>query len=496
MRFVKTRFVGASQDRYRNLAIAIGIVAVIIRLIAINQPFVDQWSWRQSDVASIARNYYQHGFQFVYPQIDWAGNEPGYVGTEFPILPFIAAVCYNFTGIHEWVGRLPAVILFAASLPFFFLLVRKVFDANAATWATFFYGFAPLNLFAGREFMPDVPSLSLALIGLYFFLRWIDDQRSTSFCTAAALISLSILIKLPTATIGAPLLYLTWQKFRWNLFRQPSLWLFAAIALLPSLAWYWHAYQIAEKFYPHHFFGAGGIWVENLSWYWKIATQISTSTLTPLLFALAVLSIFTARSTRIARLFHAWLGAMILFIVVVGYGNRHQWYQLPLVPIAATFGGMACASVGSKLASPTARIAWSILLATAFASLSFIYARPFYRPAAAPLRDAGLELKRTTARNSLIVAADDGDPTIFYYAERKGWHFLEKDGIYEGNPLNSEQVIVDLAQLRRRGATHLVFTANTLWWLDYYKEFAERVSESAILMEATPQFKIYKLNPR
>jgi hypothetical protein len=187
---------------------------------------------------------------------------------------------------------------------------------------------------------------------------------------------------------------------------------------------------------------------------------------------------------------------MILFIVVVGYGNRHQWYQLPLVPIAAAFGGMACASVSTKLAWPTMRIAWSILLVTAFASLSFVYARPFYRPVAAPLRDAGLELKRITAPNSLIVAADDGDPTIFYYAERKGWHFLEKDGIYEGNPLNSEQVIVDLAQLRRRGATHLVFTANTFWWLDYYKEFAERVGESATLVEATPHFKIYKLNPR
>ena len=515
------------MGRHRDLAITIGIVAVIIRLIAINQPFVDQWSWRQNDVASIARNYYQHGFQFAYPQIDWAGNEPGYVGTEFPILPFIAAVCYNFTGIHEWVGRAQAVILFAASLPFFFLLVRKAWHGlpahdpsarcrchGAATWATFFYGFAPLNLFAGREFMPDVPSLSLALIGLYFFLRWIDDQRSTrlraatarqaSLCAAAVLISLSILIKLPTAIIGAPLLYLAWLKFRWNLFRQPSLWLFAAITLLPSLAWYWHAYQIAEKFYPHHFFGAGGIRIENLSWYWKIATQTSTSTLTPLLFGLAILGMFTARtcserqsngSTRTARLFHVWLAAMILFIVVVGYGNRHQWYQLPLVPITAAFGGMACAALGSKLVSPTARIAWSILLATAFASLSFIYARPFYRPVAGLLRDAGLELKRTTAAHSLIVAADDGDPTILYYAERKGWHFLEKDGIYEGNPLNSEQVIVDLAQLRRRGATHLVFTANTFWWLDYYKEFAERVGETATLVEATPQFKIYKLNP-
>ena len=90
------------------------------------------------------------------PQVDWAGNAPGYVGTEFPILPFVAAVCYKITGVHEWIGRIQAVILFAVSLPFFFLLVREIFGSAAAVWATFFYCFAPLNIFAGRSFMPDV----------------------------------------------------------------------------------------------------------------------------------------------------------------------------------------------------------------------------------------------------------------------------------------------------------------------------------------------------
>lgn len=454
----------------------------------------------------MARNYFHHGFQFAYPQIDWAGDQPGYVGTEFPILPFIAAVCYNATGVHEWVGRVQAVILFGASLPFFFLLVREVFNARAATWATFFYSLAPMNIFAGRAFMPDVPSLSLALIGLYFFMRWIwiEHDKKRFFFASAILISLSILIKLPSIVIGAPLLCLVWQKFRWRFLWQASLWLFAAITLLPSVVWYWHAYQTAQKFYPHHLFGAGGIRIENLSWYWKIAKLIVTSGLTPVLLILGAFGAFMTRtcperqsngSKSPARLFHAWLFAMILFIIIAGFGNRHPWYQLPLVPIAAAFAGAACASIATKFESRGAQLALSILLAGCFGFLSFVYARPFYRPLAGQLHDAGLQLKRTTAPNSLIVAADTGDPTIFYYAERKGWHFLEKDGIYEGNPLDSEQLIVDLAKLRQRGATHLVLTANTFWWLDYYREFAEHVGESATLVEATPQFKIYKLNP-
>src|SRR2546430_4920986 len=184
------------MTRTAKLAITLSILAVAVRLILIDQPYIDRWSWRQSDVASIAQNFEKNGFHFMYPEIDWAGDAPGYVGTEFPILPFVAAICYKFAGVHEWIGRLQAVIFFAASLPFFFLLVREIFGGAAAIWATFFYSFAPLNIFAGRAFMPDVPSLSLALIGLYFFLRWIDGEKMAPFYLAAIAISLSILIKI------------------------------------------------------------------------------------------------------------------------------------------------------------------------------------------------------------------------------------------------------------------------------------------------------------
>src|SRR5437016_11341977 len=190
-----------------GLLVALWILAVAARLIFINQPYIDHWSWRQSDVAAIARNFYGGGFRFAYPQIDWAGNVTGYVGTEFPILPFVAAICYKFAGIHEWIGRSQAVILFAVSLPFFFLLVREIFGSTAAVWATLFFSFTPLNIFAGRSFMPDVPSLSLAIIGLYFFLRWTHDQKWTPFFAAAIAISLSILIKVTSIVIAAPLAY-------------------------------------------------------------------------------------------------------------------------------------------------------------------------------------------------------------------------------------------------------------------------------------------------
>ncbi len=504
-----------------GLLVALCILAVAARLIFINQPYIDHWSWRQSDVAAIARNFYGGGFRFAYPQIDWAGDATGYIGTEFPILPFAAAICYKFAGIHEWIGRSQAVIFFAVSLPFFFLLVREIFGSTAALWATFFFSFAPLNIFAGRSFMPDVPSLSLAIIGLYFFLRWTDDRKWGPFFVAAIAVSLSILIKVTSAVIFAPLAYLAVAAFyhrRQNKERRfpkppgrsgdrPSLnfgaqraplqlqfALFAAIALSPSAIWYWHAHQIAERFYPHHFFGAGGVWIESLGWYWGIARQIATSSLTAVLAIMALIGLFVAPRGKHGGLFDWWVAAMVLFVLAVGYGNRHPWYQLPLVPIAAGFAGAACAFFGSKISSRLAAIALAILLASSFAIRSYVYVRPLYESSAAQLRDAGFKLNKITAPDALIVAADTGDPTIFYYAQRKGWHFLETDGIYAGNPSDSQEAIADLENLRHRGATHAVFTTNTFWWLDYYPEFAQHLSENATLIRETPEFKTYSLN--
>ena len=500
------------MTRATRLAIMMSILAVAIRLICINQPYIDNWSWRQSDVAAIARNYFQGGFHFTRPQIDWAGDQPGYVGTEFPILPFVAAICYKMFAVHEWVGRVQALILFAVSLPFFFLLVRKIFGETAAMWALLFYCFAPLGIMASRCFMPDIPSLDLSIIGLYFFQRWIDESevatgrvrpiggldsrtRSTSFLIAAIAISLSILIKLPSVLIGAPVACLAFQRFKFSAFQHLDLWIFAAIALLPSALWYGHAYQIASQFYPHHFFGAGGVQVMSAAWYVKIVKEIVTSSLTPFVFVLGGIGALMTGLTPRARMFQWWFAAMILFIVIVGYGNRHQWYQLPLIPIAAAFAGAACTFVGTKISSRTMSIALSILLTISFSFSAFVYARGFYQPSAAPLRDSGLKLKTATPTSALVVAADNGDPTILYYAERKGWHFLEKNGIYDGEPRDSAQAIVDLEELRKHGASYLVFTSNTSWWLDYYAQFGQHVEATSTLVDATSEFKIYQLNP-
>src|SRR5438552_15313278 len=231
-----------------RLAILMSILAVAVRLIGINQPYIDDWSWRQGDVAAIARNYFQGGFHFARPQIDWAGDQPGFVGTEFPILPFTAAIAYKFLGVQEWIGRLQTILAFALSLPFLFAIVQRTFDETAAMYALVFYSFAPLSIAAGRALMPDMPALALALAGFYFFWRGragshegtTDDSAASgggsyNLLVASMVTGLALLIKPPMATIAAPMAALAWRKFGIEMFRRPLLWLIVLIALFPSI---------------------------------------------------------------------------------------------------------------------------------------------------------------------------------------------------------------------------------------------------------------------
>jgi 4-amino-4-deoxy-L-arabinose transferase-like glycosyltransferase len=164
----KDKFLRLSEVLFLCLLVLSGLV---IRLINIRQPFVEMtWSWRQSDVAMIAENFFRHGFNIFYPQINWVGHHPGYVGTEFPLVPFIASAMYVFLGVHDWIGRFVSVVFFLISVPFFYLLVRKISNDRGAALASGIYTLAPLSVY------PAVPLCQIwppfVFQSLPFFSFW------------------------------------------------------------------------------------------------------------------------------------------------------------------------------------------------------------------------------------------------------------------------------------------------------------------------------------
>jgi 4-amino-4-deoxy-L-arabinose transferase-like glycosyltransferase len=494
----------SSQELLRrfeiNFLFTVILFGVVLRLIGIRQPFVDHWSWRQADVAMIAENFYRHGFNIFYPQINWAGQYPGYVGTEFQLVAFIAALLYLAFGVQEWVGRSISVGFFAVTVPFFYLLVKKMSNPRSAAFAIGIYTLAPLSIFAGRSFMPDMASLSLSISALYLFSEWIDRKGNhwlllsvTSLAT-----SMAILVKLPSIIIGLPLLYMAWQKWKTHLLFRPELWVFAGLALIFPIVWYAHAYLISVWHFPHHMFGEEGIGIGSLRLYEGILRHAATSGLTPLIFGMMLIGIILPPLNKFGRLFHWWSLGLVLFAFIAAWGHRHPWYLLPLVPVAAAFAGRACdyallrcvAEPGSKVALGSAYLIFFLALTL----LSYFYIQPLYESWGQPSLKAGFELNRIARPDALLIAADNGNPTMLYYSKRKGWHFPQGSVLRLPWPADGRQAISQFEELREQGGSYLIFTKFTTYLLSaQYREFQEHLDSRYPRLRDTDEYVIFDL---
>jgi hypothetical protein len=474
------------------------LVGIVLRLIQSSQPLVDLWSWRQTETAMIAENFYRHGFNILYPEISWAGNS-GFVGIEFQLITLIAAVLYIFFGIQDWVGRCISVFFFAASVPFLYLLVRKVWNERSAVFAIGIYVLVPLSIFASRSFMPDMASLSLSIMALYLFAEWLEQERNLwLFAGTCAATSLAILVKLPAIIIALPFLYMAWERHGARLFRTRGLWALAALSLLCPLIWYAHAYLISISIPPYFFFGGRGLKLVSLDRYMKILHLTVTSSLTPLVSAAMLVGIVLRPPGKFSRVFHWWLLAIILWVFFAGRGNRHQWYQLPLVPVAAVFAGSALDFALRRL-KPSSKPLLFILGCVFFATLSYLsyhYVKPLYRPWGIPSLHAGSELDRLASPNVLVMAANNGDPTPLYYSRRRGWHFPQASNLPWPWPwpTDGREAINELEHLRAEGGSYLILTKYTFYLLGgKYSEFQKHLDSLYQRVRDTDEYIIFDL---
>jgi 4-amino-4-deoxy-L-arabinose transferase-like glycosyltransferase len=484
------------QSREIPPLVGLSLLALTVRLIKISQPYVDEWSFKQGTIAMIAENFYRNGFNIFYPQINWAGSAAGYIGTEFPLVPFLASLLYVPFGVHEWIGRSVSVVFSVLSLPFFYLLVRKISNERSAAFAAAIYALAPLSIFASRSFMSDMTSLSFSVVALYLFSEWLERSNHLGlFLSTAVTTALAILIKAPAVIIGLPLLYMAWEEHGWQLVFKPKLWAFAALALLFPIAWYVHAYLITLSYPPHQFAGSDGLTLMDLHFYAFIVQRLITSSLTPLVIAGMIGGLLLPSPAKYGRLFHWWLLALCFFVLIAGLGNRHPWYQLPAVPIAAALAGRAfdylLRRLGALTRSKVTEFCGGAVLFAAVAAVSYMYVKPLYDPWATPLRKAGHKIDRIAPVDALAVFVVDGDSSGIYYSRRKGWHAFDDSDW--GSPLDSEQAIMELEKLRKRGAGYLVFTRYTAWWLDYYKDFGSYLDSRYRRVQDTEEYVIFDL---
>ena len=263
--------------------------------------------------------------------------------------------------------------------------------------------------------------------------------------------------------------------------------------MLPSVAWYTHAYHLSISNPPFHFFGSGTVGLGALEDYAEIAELVLAS--------------LTRRSPSWppsasscdpgtgGYALHYWLIGVLIFLVTVAR-HPHQWYALALVPIAAALAGAALDRLAHLLERAWGRasaICAGLVLYLGLGVSAYVQVAPLYQPGALPAFEAGTALRQLEPHDALVAVVDAGDPTAIYYSGRKGWHFPPDFG----SPVKEDaEAIRQLETLRREGARYLVFLRGAMWWWDQYPEFGRAITTSYRRVRETGNYVIFDLSPR
>jgi 4-amino-4-deoxy-L-arabinose transferase-like glycosyltransferase len=418
--------------------VAILALALACRLYHIMFPIEGWHAWRQADTAAIARNFYDHGFDFFHPQVNHGGDTPGYVDTEFPLYPFFVALLWKLFGVHDGWGRSVSVLSSLGTIYVLYLFTKKYLGVRVALWAALFYSILPLNIYYARTFMPHALVLFCTMIGLYFFSEWLETRTKRAWILSALGTTLAVLMNPTTLVIGFPLAYLSSRTLGKAWLRSGVLWWYAVSAIVPAVCWYVYSYlalyspqfSIGISTFGTDKWGNGDLLL-TLKFYNDVFMKnIAERHLTYAATIPFVVGLFLKREHRNESVFDWWLIAVIVYFLIVAKGNDvHEYYQLPFILPAVVFIGktferyivplrFTSTSKGKLLGF------FFVLCLIGTILLSFLrYSESFAareEPNSAYTRLANA-VSTITQPNDLLITLSEGDPILLYRSHRKGW---------------------------------------------------------------------------
>ena len=450
-------------DKNSKYAILIIISGFLLRLINIGQPLFDVTKWRQTETASIARNFYYNEMNIFYPQILWGGATEGYVGeTEFQLYTFVVALLYKIFGAHEYLGRLVSIFAFCGGAFFLYKLARKYIGAQGAIIALLFYTFNPHIFFYSRAFMPESTMLFFSIALVYFFSQWIDTERRKDFILMTLCGVSAFLVKIPAVCLGLPLLYLCLRKYRISFILQWKLWLFAIISLVPIILWCKHSTYLGSingLLWGNFHLSGYSTYIDPHFYYRVFYAEIFASCLIyigGIFFVLGIL--FTIRKSEL-RYIHYWLLAIIISFFLGGEGTAwHTYHTITIIAPASLLVGYAISNsvklINAYKITGLIKVVLLVLFVSMIVSLPLIIHHKITGRYKAerlakdyPIYEVGKIVDKIIPKNDLIVGCSWGGPEILYYSNRRGWNHVAY--------LLSIEHIEDF---RRKGAKYLATT--------------------------------------
>jgi len=463
-----------------------------LRLYKIDSPLADHHSWRQADTAAVARNFIKEGFDFFHPRIDnmtsinilSEGNEERLFMVEPPIYQTIIFPFYKIFGVKESLARLVSIIFSLGAMVFLYLLVSRLTNKWIGLLAAFFMGVLPYSIFYSRTVLPESLILFTNIGMLYYFYRWLKEERISLGILAWLFTALSLLLKTFPFFLLLPLAYFLYQRWGFAFLKQKKIWLFAFLAVIPFVLWRFWAKQFPDGIPSFIWlFNEGGIRFRPAFFHWIFAGRIGKLILGYWGLVPFVLGLILKPFRKEGYFFHLWLVAFLIYVSVFAAGNvTHDYYQIPFIPIAAVFlakGSFWLLTIPKKYFSRL--LSWLVLAVCLLFMIGFSWfeVRGFYLIQGG-VDLAGRAVDELTPKDALVLTGDSNDATLLYNTNRYGW-----TGGYASYFPNSKGTI---QKIKEMGGTVYVTTK-----FDRDSEFGQEMLQNYQIIKETDQYIIFSL---
>lgn len=415
------------------------VLGLFTRLYKISNPVADWHSWRQADTASVTRTFLQKGFNLFYPKYhDISSIQTGYFNPEgyrFVELPIYNAIhlfmfqLYPRLSLEIW-GRLASVFSALTSAFFVFLIGRRFLGRWGGVLAAFFFCLIPYNIYFTRVILPEPLGQTFALISLWLFIKFIDNDKNVWLYFSGAMLALGLLIKPFLLFYAVPMGYLTIKKYGYGgIYRNPKnlirFLIFADIILVPFLLWRGWIGKYPEGI-PHFTWAFNGdrIRFKPSFWRWIFAERIGRLILG--IWGLIPFAIAAVIKRKNYFTLSFMAGALAYVFIIATASVRHDYYQIFLIPPISLLLAEGILWIWNqdifvkKLSRPMIIFAVLMMLIVGWDQI-----KENYKINHPEIVAAGDAVDILTPKDALVIAPYNGDTAFLYQTNRWGWPVVD-----------------------------------------------------------------------
>lgn len=417
-------------------AAALLVVAAVAKIPTLSQPLTENFAWRQTQTAYTARIYHESGIDLLRPQVPVHGP-PWTFGFEFPMFQALGSLLMDLGLGPDTAMRTLGLATFLLTGWLVFLLVRRLAGGVAAIAALAAFLFSPFGLLWGRTSLIEYLATAGAVAFLLAATRWLDHRRPIDLGVAMLAGSLGMLVKITTGAFYLlPLL-----AYRRD--NQPMLlreWSVPALVIVPSLvglAWVrWmdtlKAAEPATEFQTSARMVGFNFGTPEM----RLDPEMLVPALAAILVGLSgagLLLWVPAAAARLRALPQGpFIGALLASAILLPplvltplYGTQ-GYYPAAISPAVAILIGVGASwawdhrrSLAGALVLGAGSLLWVATLV-----LTRDYWLASYEPVVdrdGSLAAAAFVRERSDPGDWIVIGGRGWDPTILYYADRRGY---------------------------------------------------------------------------